>query len=156
MALNTKFVGQSAGQSAPYLVGREKIREFADAIGDSNAAYHDVDEAKALGYNDVIAPPTFAFVITYKAMVEAMGNPELGLDYSRVVHGEEGFKYERPLVAGDEVVVDSIVQDIRVAGKNELMTLRQDVKTLEGEHIVSATATIVSRGTAPQAEEGGN
>mgnify|MGYP003559330137 CR=1 FL=1 len=94
MALNQDFIGKVYPASPPYQVGREKLREFAIAIGDMNAAYHDVEHAQSLGHRDVIAPPTFPFTITMRAMAAVMFDPELGLDYSRVVHGEQA----RPLL----------------------------------------------------------
>ena len=79
-----------------------------------------------------------------------MGDPELNLNYAMVVHGEQKFTYSRPLYAGDEVVVDSVVADISVIGRNELLTMEQHVKTLDGELIVTTKNVTVSRGTAPQ------
>ena len=105
MALNPEFVGKQYPDTAPYLIGREKVREFATAIGEQSPVFHDLAEAVRMGYSDLPAPPTFAFVLTHKAMAAAMFDPDLGLDYSRVVHGEQAFEYRRPLVAGDEVVV---------------------------------------------------
>lgn len=67
MALDQSFVGRSYPATAPYEVGREKIREFAEAIGDAAPAYTDAEAARALGYPDVIAPPTFVFSITFRA-----------------------------------------------------------------------------------------
>lgn len=153
MSLNTDFIGRTYRTDSAYLVGREKVREFADAIGDKNPLYHDVDAAKTAGHPDLIAPPTFPFVITFKAMVGAIGHPSLNLDYGRVVHGEELFSYQRPLYAGDEVIVESTIVDISAVGKNELLALRQDVKTVKGELIVSTTNVTVSRGTAPETSE---
>ena len=147
MALNQDFVGKVYPPSAPYEVGREKLREFAIAIGDMNPAYHDVAHAQALGHPDVVAPPTFAFVITMKAMAAAVFDPGLGLDYSRVVHGEERFSYSRPLVAGDTVVTTTTIESIRVAAGNDILTTRSDIATVDGEHVVSAWNVIVSRGT---------
>ena len=83
-------------------------------------------------------------------MIGAMGIPELNLNYAMVVHGEQKFTYSRPLYAGDEVVVDSVVADISVIGRNELLTMEQHVKTLDGELIVTTKNVTVSRGTAPQ------
>lgn len=150
MAINPDFIGRSIKTTEPYQVGREKIREFAAAIGDNNPAYHDVEAAKALGYSDLVAPPTFAFAVTFKAMPLVMADPELGLDYSRVVHGGQGFEYTRPIVAGDELLCDAVVEEIRVAGKNEIMTIAINIATTAGEPVVQTTSTIVSRGTAPQ------
>ncbi|MFZ1363009.1 MAG: MaoC family dehydratase N-terminal domain-containing protein [Candidatus Nanopelagicales bacterium] len=152
MAINTDFIGRTVGSSQPYQVGREKIREFATAIGDSNPAYHDVEAARALGHPDLVAPPTFAFAVTFKAFPSVLANPELGLDYSRVVHGSQSFDYSRPIYAGDELVTEAIVEDIRIAGKNELLIAALNVSTTDGEPVVHTTSTIVSRGTAPQSD----
>ncbi|MEI8081558.1 MAG: MaoC family dehydratase N-terminal domain-containing protein [Actinomycetes bacterium] len=152
MAINRDFIGRSYRSSTSYLVGREKVREFATAIGDNNPVFHDVEVARSLGYPDLVAPPTFAFVITYRAMIETIGDPALNLDYGRVVHGEEHFTYTRPLFVGDEVVVDSTIDDIATAGRNELINLRQDLLTVDGELIASTSNITVSRGTAPESE----
>lgn len=148
MPLNPEFVGREYPAAEPYLVGREKVREFATAIGDRNPAYHDVEAARALGYDDIIAPPTFPVVISSRAMATAIFDPALGLDYSRVVHGEQRFVYSRPVMAGDSLLVTGIIDGIRSAAGNDLITLRGEVTTEAGEHVVTTYATIVSRGTA--------
>lgn len=148
MALNPGFVGKSYPDTASYLIGREKVREFAAAIGDFTPIFHDVQAAQAAGYRDLLTPPTFAFVITMKALSFAMFDPELGLDYARVVHGEQGFEYVRPMMAGDEVVVRSSISEIATRGSNEYLTTIADVVTVGGELLVRARSTIVSRGTA--------
>lgn len=106
MALDQSFVGRTYPPTAPYEVGREKIREFAEAVGDPNPVYTDPEAAKAVGHPDVIAPPTFPFVITYKAAGQVVLDPELGLDYSRVVHGDQKFSYTRPVRAERPAVRD--------------------------------------------------
>ena len=149
MAINRDFIGRTFDFEVPYQVGREKVREFATAIGDNNPLFHDLAAAQAAGHRDLLAPPTFPFVITYRAMIGAMGDPELNLNYAMVVHGEQKFTYTRPLYAGDEVIVDSVVADIAAVGRNELLTMEQHVKTLDGELIVTTRNVTVSRGTAP-------
>jgi acyl dehydratase len=148
MPLDQSFVGRTYPPTAPYRVGREKIREFADAINDSNAAYRDVDAARALGHPDVIAPPTFAIIITSKAARQVIDDPQLGLDYSRVVHGTQRFVTVRPVRAGDELQVVISVESIRSAAGNDILTTRADVSTVEGEAVLTAYATLVARGTA--------
>ncbi len=148
MALNPDFIGKRYPDTDPYLIGREKIREFAMAIADTSPVFHSLDAARALGYADLPAPPTFAFSLTMKAMATAMFDPELGLDYARVVHGEQGFEYKRPMVAGDEVIVKSFIADITTRGKNEYLTTQADVVTVAGELLVSTRSVIASRGTA--------
>jgi acyl dehydratase len=148
VALDQSFVGRKYPPTPPYEVGREKIREFADAIGDPNPAYRDVEVARALGYPDVIAPPTFPIVLSMRAGAQVVGDPELGLDYSRVVHGEQRFVYARPVRAGDRLTVTVSVESIRSAAGNDLLTTRGDVATVDGEPVLTAYSTLVARGTA--------
>jgi acyl dehydratase len=148
MPLNRSFIGREYTSDQTYEVGREMIRKFADAIGDNNPAYRDVEAAKALGHPDVIAPPTFLTVLGFRLGVGPVGDPELGLNYALVVHGEQRYVHHRPVRAGDVLTATSTVEDIRDAGKNELMTIRQEVRTAEGEAVATAYNTIVSRGTA--------
>ena len=149
MPINRDFVGREYRASEPYEVSRELIRRFADAIGDDSPAYRDREAAKALGHADVIAPPTFLTVLNFRYMLEGpITDPALGLDYSRVVHGEQRFRYTRPVRAGDVLSVTNQIEDIREAGRNELMTTRQEVTTTEGEPVATVWSTIVSRGTA--------
>lgn len=149
MALNPALVGKIYPPTAAYEVGREKIREFATAIGDGNPICHQVEAAQEAGHPDLVAPPTFPFVLSAKAMAMAIVDPELGLDYSRVVHGEQRFEYERPVFAGDTLVVTSSIEEIGVAGRNEILTTRADLETLDGELVARTYSVIISRGTAP-------
>lgn len=150
MALNTALVGRTYPTTAPYVVGREKVREFAAAIGDEQAVFRDVEAARALGYPDVVAPPTFAFVVAFAGSSQASMDPELGLDYSRVVHGEQRFVYARPIVAGDQLVVSATIESMRSVAGNDLLTTRADIATVSGEHVVTTYSVIVSRGTAEE------
>lgn len=154
MPLNPAFIGRSYPPSRPYQVGRDKIREFASAVGDDNPAYHDVEVAWSLGHPDLIAPPTFPVIMTMKAMAVAMFDPDLGLDYSRVVHGEQKFVYSRPVYAGDSLVVTASIDNIRSVAGNDLITTRADVLTEGGEHVVTSYSVIVSRDTATPGQEG--
>jgi acyl dehydratase len=146
MPVDQSFVGRSYPPTEPYRVSREKIREFADAIGDPNTVYRSVDAARALGYSDVVAPPTFAIVVTLPAGGQFLADPAAGVDYSRVVHGDQRFVHERPLVAGDEIAVTLTIESIRVAGGNEIIGNRAEVRTTAGELVSTAYATIVVRG----------
>ena len=144
MAIDPSFAGRVYPPTEPYEVGREKIREFADAIGDENPISHDPAAARSLGYQDVVAPPTFAIVVTQRAARQVVSDPALGLDYSRVVH----FAYDRPIVAGDRLQSTVTVESIRVAAGNDLLTTRVDVTSEDGAHVLTAYATVVARGTA--------
>jgi acyl dehydratase len=148
MALDQRFVGRTYGPGPVYEVGREKIREFADAIGDTNEAYRDPGAAQKLGHPDVIAPPTFPIIVSMRASAELVADPELGLDYSKVVHGEQRFTYARPVRAGDRLVAVLTVDSIRSAAGNDILGTRTELSTPEGELVVTAYSMIVARGTA--------
>lgn len=148
MPLNPAFVGKSYPDTPPYLIGREKVREFATAIGDFSPVFHDVGAARAAGFADLLTPPTFAFVITMQALSAAMFDPELGMDYSRVVHAEQSFEHVTPMVAGDEVIVRSYISEIVTRGSNEFLTTAADVVRRDGDLLVRTRSTIASRGTA--------
>lgn len=148
MALDPSFVGRTYPPTSPYEVGREKIAEFAAAIGDDNPAYRSTEAATALGHPDVIAPPTFPIVLSFVAAGQVIDDPDLGLDYSRVVHGEQRFVHTRPVRAGDRLRVTVTVESIRSAAGNDLITTRGDIATVDGEHVTTAYSTLVARGTA--------
>jgi len=152
MPLDMSFVGREYPLTAPYEVGREKIREFADAIGDPNPIYRDPDAARALGHPDVIAPPTFPIVLSLPASSVVVRDPELGADFSRLVHGEQRFVYQRPVRAGDVLQVRSTLEAVRTAGENDILTTRGEVFTVDGELVVTAVSTVVLRGAAAVAE----
>ncbi|GAA3028483.1 MaoC family dehydratase N-terminal domain-containing protein [Kitasatospora albolonga] len=145
MALDPSFIGRTYPPTAPYEVGREKIREFAVAVGDANPAYTDVEAAKALGYPDVIAPPTFPFAIAFQAAAQVVNDPELGLDYSRVVHGDQKFLYSRPVQAGDRLSVAIVIDAIKSLAGNDVLTVSGAVHDESGEHVVTAVMTLVAR-----------
>ena len=146
MPVDQSYVGRSYPPTAPYRVSREKIREFADSINDPNPAYRDVTAAQALGHSDVVAPPTFAIVLTLPAGHQFIADPDAGVDYSRVVHGEQRFVHTRPIVAGDELQVTLTIDSIRIAAGNELITNRSEITTLDGELVSTAYSVIVVRG----------
>jgi acyl dehydratase len=146
MPLDQSFVGRSWPATAPYLVCREKIREFATAIGATDAEYHDPEAARAVGYSDVVAPPTFPVVVTMSASRQIIEDPALGIDYSRVVHGDQRFLYARPVVAGDSLVCVNTVDEITSRGGHDFMTTRTEVSTEAGEPVVTVWSKLVQRG----------
>jgi len=146
VALNTAYVGRTFGPSEPYEVSRVKIAEFADAIGEPSPLCRDRAAARSAGYPDVIAPPTFAIVVSMRSTAAAAADPGLGLNYAMVVHGEQSFTHTRPLHAGDVVVARSTIESIRTAGSMTMMTTVTDITTTEGEHVCTARSTLVERG----------
>jgi acyl dehydratase len=146
MALDQSRVGHTYPPTAPYLVGREKIREFAAAIGDTAPARFDPDAAKALGHPDVVAPPTFPMVLASAGTQQLIDDPELGLDFTRVVHGEQHFAYSRPVRAGDRLVCAVTIEQITSRAGNAFLTTRTDINTEDGEPVVRALMKLVVRG----------
>lgn len=146
--MNPEYIGRVYPPTAPYEVGREKIREFADAINDWNPVYRDPEAARALGHPDVIAPPTFGILLTLRASGQVILDPDFAIDYSRVVHGEQRFEHVRPITVGDRLQVVVTVEDIRTAAGNDIVSTRGDVTTVDGEPVLRAFSTIVARGTA--------
>ena len=149
MPVNRAFIGREFPASAAYEVGREHVRRFAEAIGELDPVYLDPEAARAAGHPDVIAPPTFLTVLNFRFATEGpVADPELGLDYSMVVHGEQSFELHRPVRAGDVLSSVQRVDDIRDAGRNELILTSTEVTAADGERVATLRSTIVSRGTA--------
>ncbi|MCW2615194.1 MAG: hypothetical protein JWN08_2188 [Frankiales bacterium] len=149
MPVNRDFIGRQYPASTTYQVGREHVRSFARAIGDTNPASHDVEAARALGHPDVVAPPTFLTVVNFSFATEGpVADPALGLDYSMVVHGEQSFELHRPVHAGDELSSVQSITDIRDAGRNELVVTTTEIADAAGGRVATLRSTLVSRGTA--------
>ena len=148
MPLNQALVGKGY-PPVRYEVGREKLREFAAAVGETDPLYHDEEAARAAGHPDIPAVPTFPIVLSLRAGQLVYGDPALGLDYSRVVHGEQEFVYRRPIRAGDRLLATGKVAAIDVRGRHELLTLETEVTTEAGEPVCTIRNTLLSRGTAP-------
>ncbi len=146
MALNPAFAGRVFGPGEPYEVSRVKIADFADAIGEQSELCRDREAAIKAGYPDVIAPPTFAVVISMASSGEVNADPELGLDYSMVVHSDQGFSYSRPLHAGDVVVATTTVDSIKSVGSMSILVTSTEIVTVDGEHVCTARSTLVERG----------
>ncbi|MFD6179469.1 MULTISPECIES: FAS1-like dehydratase domain-containing protein [unclassified Isoptericola] len=149
---NPDFAGREYPATAPYSVGREKLREFASAVGALDPAHHDIVAARGLGYPDLVAPPTFAVVVAQRAESQYVQDPDADIDFSRVVHADEKFVHRRPIVAGDELVtvlhVDSVTERAGIA----MVTTRCEIFATSGadaaarEHVATVTSSLVIRG----------
>ena len=148
MTLDRELVGRSYPPSAVYEVGRAKIAEFAAAVGATDPVHTDAGAARAAGHADVIAPPTFAIVVSLEAAMAVLQDPDVGLDYSRVVHGEQKFAHHRPIRAGDRLVATTTIDAVRSVAGNDLLTARVDLATEDGEAVCSATSMLVARGAS--------
>ncbi|MGH8777019.1 MAG: FAS1-like dehydratase domain-containing protein [Jiangellaceae bacterium] len=127
----------------PYDVSREKIHEFAEAIGDPSPVYRDAEAAKALGHPDVIAPPTFAMIPVLQGFDVLMD--DLGIVYAQVIHANQRFVHRRPIHAGDRLVTTTTLDSVRSRAGNDLLGIRCEVAADTGEHVCTSTATLLVR-----------
>ena len=146
MAVNADFQGRTYPPSGPYAVDAASLAAFAAAVGTTDPVHTDPEAARAAGYRDVIAPPTFAVSIAQQCDRQFVEDPEAGIDFSRVVHGEQRFVHHRPITAGDEVLGTLTVDSVRAAGGHSMVTTRTELATEAGEPVCTATSTIVIRG----------
>ncbi len=142
--MNPELVGRAFPPTAPYLVGREKVREFARAVFADAPQHSDPDAARALGYADVVAPPTFAMVVQDLTLQQLRGDPDSGIELSRLVHAEQRFRYSRPIVAGDELTATLSVTGIRTLGGNAMITSEAEIVDATGAHVVTATSVLLA------------
>ena len=144
MALKTDAVGKTYAP-VNYAVGREKVREFASAVGEENPLHHDPDAAREAGYNDVVAPPMFAVVFGGRAMAPALFDPEVGIDFSRMVHGGQEFVWGPPVVAGDEIATEVEVKDVAERGGLQFYVFESRSTNQDGETVCTGTWTNIVR-----------
>ena len=144
--VNPNVQGKKYPETAPYLVGREKIREFANAVFSTNPINHDVFAAQAAGYADVVAPPTFAVLIQERSLHTVLADPEADIDFSRVVHGDQRFIHVRPIVAGDELTSVLEVASVKSLGAHSMITFNTEVFDAEKNLVATAISTLVVRG----------
>lgn len=144
--MNPELVGRVFAPTEPYQVGREKVREFARAVSATSPLHFDVQAARAAGYPDVVAPPTFAVVVQERTLAQLLAEPDAGLDFSRVLHGAQGFTATRPVVAGDELTATLAVTSIKRLGAHSMVTIESAMVDSDGAHVVTAASTLVVRG----------
>ncbi len=153
MPIDRAFVGREYPAPTPFRVEADHVRRFADAVGDPDPVYRDAEAARAAGHPDVVAPPTFLTVLAFQyALQSPVADPALGLDYTRVVHGEQQFDLHRAVHAGDVLTSTVRVAEVRDVGRNEALTLVTDVTDEAGAPVATCTSVIVSRGTAAPKE----
>lgn len=143
MAVNSELVGREFPPTPPYLVGREKVREFARAVFADAPLHTDVEAARALGHADVVAPPTFAMVIQDQTLQQLLREPDSGIELSRTIHAEQRFAYSRPIVAGDELTATLTVTGIRMMAGNAMITSEAEIVDAVGRHVVTATSVLL-------------
>jgi len=142
--VNSDAIGKKYPVSS-YAVGREKVREYAHAVGETNQLYLNVEAARAAGYADVVAPPMFAVVYMGRAITPALFDPEVGIDFPRMLHGGQEFRWSEVVVAGDEIDTTTTVQDIRSRGGMNFYVFETDSRNQRGETVCTGIWTNLVR-----------
>jgi acyl dehydratase len=145
MPVNTAAIGKTFAP-ATYAVGREKIREYALAVGETNPLYLDVEAARAEGYADVVAPPMFAVVYCLPAVWPALFDEEIGIDFGRMVHGGQEFAWGPVVVAGDEITTTTSLKDASERRGNGVFVFESVSCNPTGETVCTGLWTNVVRG----------
>ena len=145
MPVNTQAVGKQY-DPVVYAVGREKIREYARAVGETNPVHLDVDAARAAGYSDLVAPPMFAVVYSAPAVGPPIFDPEIELNFAMMVHGGQEFVWGAPVVAGDEITTVASVKDIHESDGRGYYVFESVSTNQRGEEACRGTWTNIVRG----------
>jgi acyl dehydratase len=130
---------------ATYAVGREKVREYAAAVGETDPRYLDPEAARAAGFADVVAPPMFAAVYCGPAVWPAVVDPEVGIDYARLVHGAQEFTWHEPVVAGDEITTEAALEETSERGGLKFYVFKTTSTNQRGELVCEGRWTNIVR-----------
>ena len=145
MAISTDAVGKTYAP-ATYAVGREKIREYALAVGETNALHLDLARARRKGYRDLVAPPMFCVVYCGAALGPVMFDPEVGIDFARLLHSAQEFRWGPLVVAGDEIATTMTVKDISARGEMGFYTFESVSANQDGATVCVGTWSNIVRG----------
>ncbi len=145
MALKTDAVGKE-WPAMTYQVGREKIKEYATALGIENPVHHDVEAARAAGFRDVVAPPMFAVVYSLPAMAPAMFDADVAMNFAAMVHGGQVFEWDEPACSGDEITTAAKCLSIEEKLGNGFYVFETVSTNQDGAEVVRGTWTNIVRG----------
>ena len=143
--VRTDAVGKS-WPAATYQVGREKIKEYAYAIGAGSPVHFDREAAIAAGYRDAVAPPMFVVVYSAPAMGPAILDPEVGINLATMVHGGQEFQWGQPVCAGDEIVTTASCLEITERDGKGFFVFESVSVNQEGERVARGVWTNIVRG----------
>jgi acyl dehydratase len=139
---------EAVGKSYPpfeYEVGREKIREYANAVGETSPIYFDRQAAGDAGFRDVVAPPMFAVVYSAGSVGPPIFDAEIGIDFMRMVHGGQEFVWSEPVCAGDVVTTETTFTDFSEKGGRKFYVFESLSRNQEGQEVVRGTWTNIVR-----------
>ena len=144
MAVNTNAVGKSYAPTV-YAVGREKVKEYALAVGETNPLHLDPEAARAAGFRDVVAPPMFCVVYCGQSMGPAIFDPEVGINFALMVNGGQEFVWGPLVVAGDEITTTVSVKSIEERAGNGFYVFESQSVNQDGETVCTGTWTNIVR-----------
>ena len=144
MAVNTDVIGKTYPTTL-YAVGREKIKEYASAVGEHNPIHLDHEAARAAGFADVVAPPMFAVVYSQASVVPGLFDPEVGIDFAHMVHGSQEFRWGPLVVAGDEITTAATLADVSERGGMGFYVFTTESRNQDGETVCVGTWTNIVR-----------
>ena len=147
MSVDTGALGKTYSP-VDYAVGREKIREYAAAVGETNPLHFDLAAARAAGHPDLVAPPMFAVVYASRSVAPVLFDPEVGLNFAMMVHGGQEFVWGPLVVAGDEISTTTTVKDISARGEMTFYVFESVSVNQRGETVCTGTWTNIVRGAA--------
>ena len=145
MPVKAEAVGKTY-DPVTYTVGREKIREYASAIGAENPVHHDREAAVAAGYREIVAPPMFCVVYSSRAIGPAVLDPEVGINFATMVHGGQEFVWGEPVCAGDEITTTAKVTEIYEKDGKGFYVFESISSNQDGDETVRGTWTNIVRG----------
>lgn len=143
--IDKKFIAREY-PAREYEIGREKMKEYAMAIGDMSPYYHDKEFGKRGKYGDNMAPPLFASVYNLMGAADVFFDPELKLNMAMLVHGEQEFEFHKPVKPGDLITTTGKIVDILQKGNNDLVVYEGRSLNQDGELVTVGRATFVIRG----------
>jgi acyl dehydratase len=147
MPLNQSLKGKTY-QEIEFEVDRDRVTQFSLAVGEDDPRFLEAEPARAEGFPDQLAFPTFPTVLVILSSAQVVADPDLRLDYSRVVHGEQEFEWRRPIVVGDRLRATPRVADVYAKGPNEFLVIEAEALDADGDVVCVARSTLLSRGTA--------
>jgi acyl dehydratase len=118
-----------------YAVGREKIREYAASVGETNPLHHDLEAARAAGYADLVAPPMFAVIYAGRSVMPAIFDADVGINFAMMVHGGQEFRWGAPVIAGDEIASTATVKNISERAGLAFYVFESESTNQRGEHV---------------------
>jgi acyl dehydratase len=143
--VNTKAINKTY-EPTTYAIGREKIKEYALAVGETNPLHLDLKAARDAGYADLVAPPMFVVVYAMHSVGPALFDPEVEMNFAMMVHGGQAFEWGKLVIAGDEITTVAKVKDISENDGRGYYVFESTSTNQDGEQVCRGTWTNIVRG----------